>query len=220
MILVFDLDDTLYPEIHYVYSGFESVSKMIEDSFGLDKKDTYAELIEILKKFGRGKVFDIFLERRGIRNKSNVKKCISTYRSHNPKIKLFEEAKLILENYKNQIYLVTDGNKIVQARKIKQLNIEHYFKKIFITHRYGIKNSKPSLYCFEKIKKIEKVDWKDICYVGDNPNKDFVSLNRKGALTIRINNSYFNDCDIEKSFEAKIIINNIIEIEKVLNEKA
>ena len=44
---------------------------------------------------------------------------------------------------------------------------------------------KPSLYCFEKILKIEKADYDKLVYVGDNPMKDFVNLNKAGAMTIQ-----------------------------------
>ena len=63
-------------------------------------------------------------------------------------------------------YIVTDGNKLVQKNKTSSLGIESYFKKIFYTHAYGIHNRKPSTYCFEKIKKIEKCAWNQMIYIG------------------------------------------------------
>ena len=38
MILVFDLDDTLYDEITFVYSGFSAVSKYLSLQFNLNEK--------------------------------------------------------------------------------------------------------------------------------------------------------------------------------------
>ena len=36
MILVFDLDDTLYPERTYVESGFKAVADSLAQKFGFD----------------------------------------------------------------------------------------------------------------------------------------------------------------------------------------
>ena len=68
---------------------------------------------------------------------------------------------------------------MVQYNKIQALNISSYCNKIFIIHRFGIKNAKPSLYCFKKIKKIENCKWADLVYIGDDPNKYFINLNKK-----------------------------------------
>lgn len=84
------------------------------------------------------------------------------------------------------LYIVTDGNKIVQNNKIEALNLRKHIKKDFITHRFGKKHSKPSTYCFEKIRKLENVNPEDIVYIGDNPNKDFVNIKELGFRTIRI----------------------------------
>jgi putative hydrolase of the HAD superfamily len=84
------------------------------------------------------------------------------------------------------LYLVTDGHKIVQQRKIEALGIAPLFRRVFITHRYGVKNAKPSTYCFERILELESCTWPEMTYIGDNPAKDFVSLNRQGANTVRV----------------------------------
>ena len=90
----------------------------------------------------------------------------------------------LIQNEKK--YIVTDGNKLVQKNKIDKLGIKKYFKKIFISRCYGVKYEKPSLYCFKKIIKLERCKWKDLVYIGDNPKKDFINLNKKGSMTIRL----------------------------------
>ncbi|MDB2331073.1 HAD hydrolase-like protein, partial [Alteromonas sp.] len=84
------------------------------------------------------------------------------------------------------LYVVTDGNKVVQGNKVAALNITQLFKRVFVTHRFGIKHAKPSTYCFDKIRQAEKCNWQDMVYVGDNPAKDFVNLNKLGVLTVRV----------------------------------
>ena len=102
--------------------------------------------------------------------------------------------------------------------KILRQKQEEYFKKIFITHRYGIKNSKPSLYCFEKIKRLEQSNWDDLVYIGDNPNKDFISLNKVNAKTIRVLKGNYSDIIVTKKFEARKSITSLKQLNSSLKE--
>ena len=58
MIIVFDLDDTLYVELEYVKSGFQAVSSFLEQRFGLASEETFGAMMDILESHGRGAVFD------------------------------------------------------------------------------------------------------------------------------------------------------------------
>ena len=153
MVVIFDLDDTLYNEKEFVLSGFFEVAKWISNVSNSLSEDVFKMMVADFELNGRGRVFDNALARFYKKTKKNVQKCISIYRLHTPKIKLKDETvKLLLDlkcHYK--LYLVTDGNKIVQNNKIKSLKIERYIEKAFITYRYGRKASKPSLKCFEII---------------------------------------------------------------------
>tara|TARA_Y100000589_G_C27186575_1_gene642961 strand:- start:1202 stop:1867 length:666 start_codon:yes stop_codon:yes gene_type:complete len=219
MIIIFDLDDTLYKEIDFVKGGMRAVSYFLEDHIRENSKSIYSELIHILHTEGRGKIFDKFLNGKRKFNKYLVARCINEYRFHSPNIKLYESAQKFLNANKfKSLYLVTDGNKNVQWSKIKALDLERFFKKIFITHRYGIKNAKPSLYCFEKIKTLEQADWKDLVYIGDNPAKDFVSLKKVHAKTIRVlTGNYANTLAPEK-FDADYTINSLDKLDLLLDK--
>ena len=187
MIKIFDLDDTLYPEYTFVLGGFKAVSKFLGDLYCLDSKIVFDDLNEILNTYGRGEVFNIYLKRKQLFSCKLVKKLVSVYRYHNPQLSLHEDALHYLNSRKSEnLYLVTDGNKLVQSNKIIALQLSKFFKGIYITHRYGIKYSKPSPYCFELIKRREGCEWNDLVYFGDNPKKDFITLNQLGANTVRL----------------------------------
>lgn len=218
-VIVFDLDDTLYDEIEYVKSCFKEVSNYFSYKFKIDKNLIYNYMIQDLETNGRGKIFDNMLENFKIYSKENIKKAILVYRTHKPNIVLPQESIEVLSYYnslKIPIYIVTDGNKIVQNRKIEALGVRKYIKKDFITHRYGIKNSKPSTYCFEKIAKLEKVEYKDIVYIGDNPNKDFVNIKKLGFRTIRVLKGMFSNSNKETEFEAELNILSLVELKSII----
>lgn len=212
MVLIFDLDDTLYDEITYVKSGFRSVAEYLEKHGCGHSSKLFSRMIQILGEQGRGRVFDIVLKESGAHSKSMVKKCLSVYRKHDPQIQLYSGVDEILRELESHsLYLVTDGNKLVQAAKIRALGIEKYFRRVFITHRFGINAAKPSLHCFEIIKKMEKCEWGNIVYIGDNPNKDFQNLNEVGAKTVRVHTGMFSKFKAKSGYDAQIHIQKITE---------
>tara|TARA_B100001939_G_scaffold306055_1_gene285373 strand:- start:763 stop:1449 length:687 start_codon:yes stop_codon:yes gene_type:complete len=215
-ILIFDLDDTLYPELTYVQSGFTAVANGLMKLYGWDPNETFSFMQNVLFTMGRGAVFDTLLEFHGVLTKKAVRNCVSLYRQHNPNIKLSVESEVFLSRWPTKPYLVTDGNKIVQAKKIEALGLRPRLKKAYITHRYGVACAKPSLHCFELIRRGESCEWPDLIYVGDNPAKDFVSLNSLGAKTIRVLTGEHRNILAKQGFDAHYTINSINELEELL----
>lgn len=210
MVIVFDMDDTLYPEITYVYSGFKAVSDYISSKSEKTSEDIFEIMKAELKKNGRGKVFDNALKFAGIYSKASVKKCLSVYRSHDPVIELSSEAAKCLNRLKQfPLYVVTDGNKIVQTKKAEKLGLNNFVKKVFVSHAYGLDKAKPSSYLFNKIADIENEQPENIVYIGDNPNKDFVGIKPLGFITIRIVNGMFADLRLDENNEAHVSIESL-----------
>jgi len=186
MVLIFDLDDTLYPEITYVQSGFAAVAEAMQRRHGWDAAESLALMNEVLRTRGRGAVFDALLAARGALTRKAVRDCVALYRHHEPRIALAPEAEVFLRRWPGRPYLVTDGHKVVQAKKVEALGIRPRFKRVYITHRYGVRHAKPSPYCFDLIRRAERCNYSDLIYVGDNPTKDFMSLNTLGGITVRV----------------------------------
>ncbi len=212
MILVFDLDDTLYDETTFVKSGFKAVANYLKSEYGLSEKVVSDQLEKEFEK-GRGEIFDNVLKEHKLYSKSRVQKCVSVYRSHKPSITLSNEGKECLERFKKYTkYIVTDGNKLVQYNKIKALGIENKFKKCFITYRYGRKHSKPSPYCFDLICKIEKVMPSQVVYIGDNVSKDFVGIKPLGFRTIQVMTGQYGHYQRDINYQADYKIQSLDEL--------
>jgi len=212
-IIIFDLDDTLYNEESFFLSGIQNVAIFLSYKFKLNKNLLNNYMMNYFKKNGRNKIFNQTLKYFKIYTIKNLNLCIQIYRYSNRKIYLNNDSKFILNFLKNKnLYLVTDGNKNVQKMKIKLLNLNKYFKKIFITHNYGIHNSKPSIFCFKKICQLENTTFNNLVYIGDNPSKDFINLNKKKALTIRLLNGMHKKTKAKKNYDAKIKIKSLNQI--------
>lgn len=212
MVIVFDLDDTLYNEVTYVQSGFRSVAGFLYKTYAISVENSYVSMVKHLKQ-GRGRIFDDTLQNFGVFSKKAVVQCIHIYRSHIPEIMLYKDSIECLRRLNGfPVYIVTDGNKLVQKNKLMALGLYNTVNFCFITHRYGKKNAKPSPHCFLKICGREKVEPKQVVYIGDNPHKDFVGIKAVGFKTIRIMRGHFKDVVKPSEFEADYQIQSLDEL--------
>lgn len=202
-VIVFDLDDTLYDELSYVKSGFHEVASFIAKKYNVAEVETNKWMWSRLQTHGRGSIFDDVLRHYGIYTKKVAKECLSVYRTHKPNISLPDNTLKFLKSISSYpLYIVTDGNKIVQHNKLEALGLYPIMKHCYVTHRYGKKNAKPSPYCFTHIMRQEKVESQDIVYVGDNPRKDFVGIKPLGFKTIRIMTGQHKHIEMPEEYEA------------------
>ncbi|NOU66732.1 HAD-IA family hydrolase [Paenibacillus sp. LMG 31461] len=211
-VLVFDLDDTLYEELTYVRSGFLAVADFVEQQLGINSKEAFDLMWKALGQ-GRGHIFDEMLRHFNGYSKKHVHQCVQAYRTHTPEITLDPAAERCLERFKDYpVYIVTDGNKMVQHNKLRALCLYERIQFCFVTHRYGIKHAKPSPYCFEKIAKWEEVKPEEIVYIGDNPAKDFIGIKALGFRTVRIMQGNHKDVEKEEKYEAHVRISSLDEL--------
>lgn len=218
MILIFDLDDTLYDERTYVLSGLQAVAKYGYERFGWESGESFEYMKNVLDEYGRGQIFDSWLASHGRVTRSLVKECVKIYRHHTPELQLESDVEQLLErlSLEHPLYLVTDGHKVVQSKKVAALGVSRFFKKVMITHRYGIKNAKPSTHCFELIRRNEGCEWGEMAYVGDNPMKDFVNLNPLGVKTVRVTTGVHRAGVAKPGYEARFSIDSLIQLPEVI----
>ncbi len=186
-VLVFDMDDTLYDELTYVRSGFAAVAEMLSPHVGVSSQKLLHDMLLLLARSGRGQVFDDLLIQHQSHTPAMVRRCVTRYRAHDPKIKLWSEAMVCFERYRKlPIYVVTDGHKVAQHAKASALGLYDIARKVLLTNRYGRNNAKPSPYCFQRIATWEKTSPTRIVYIADNPAKDFVGIRPLGFQTVRV----------------------------------
>jgi len=216
MILIFDLDDTLYPEVNFALSGAEAVITAFSENTKWKNEKSRRFLRNQILCGGRQKMFDNWISAAGIHGVT-VKDCVKVYRAHLPNLILPDETRSVLEKLTvASTFLVTDGNKRVQHRKIEALGIGKYFNRTYVTHDYGLIAAKPSLICFEKIRNQTLSEWEQLVYVGDDPSKDFVKLNKVGALTVRVMTGRHREAKAHQGFDAKIRVERLSQLSKAI----
>ena len=217
--VVFDLDDTLYPESSYVESGFKAV-----DSYLLEQHEItgfFNTARELFHSGHRGKIFNDALDTLQLEYQLLlIKELIDVYRSHIPTIILSSEAKDILDCFSDRfkLGLITDGYRQVQRNKINALGISDYFHEICVTDELGKGYWKPHEKPYQMMQKALEVEPEQCVYVADNPNKDFVTPKKMGWLTVQLISEAGEYCfaDVTPEFEAEHKINSLSELRQVL----
>lgn len=208
-VFIFDLDDTLYPEVEFLRSGYKAVAESI---FKLTGKDIYYDM---LKKHNQGiKVFEWILSSHILNGEDmNIESLLKIYRNHFPTINLRDGAQELLEkliSLKIPIGLITDGRSISQRNKLKALGITKYFTDIIISEEFG--SEKPDERNFFYFK--NKYPEKNIFYVGDNPSKDFFVPSSLGWCTICLldDGAHIHKQDIMYGLKFNLIVKSFKEL--------
>jgi putative hydrolase of the HAD superfamily len=188
-ILVFDLDDTLYPERQFAVSGFAAAGRWAQVELGVT--DLGNRMTQLLDDGHLGRVFAMALaEALPSHTPEHLATLVEAYRSHEPaELALFEDAAWALGQYagKGRLGLITDGTHQVQARKVAALGIAPHFHEIVYTDALGGRAfHKPHPQSYELIEQTLGGEPHAFVYIGDNPSKDFVVPNARGWTSIMV----------------------------------
>lgn len=171
----------------FVLSGFKEVAKEIGRKLGIDYGCVFSLLVKEFRK-DRKRVFDRVLQRLGYHDMGYVRELVEVYRGHKPKIRLYQDAAVVLPILRTHFFLgiITDGFPLTQKRKIQALGIKEYFDGIICTMEKGQDYVKPSSKPFIDMLWKFSLSPEEAVYVGDNLEKDFKGPNEIGMKSIRV----------------------------------
>lgn len=220
--VIFDLDDTLISEKEYIKSGFKVISQKIQDRYNINEEDVFDKLINLSNSDSKN-VFNRFFDEYKIQyTREDIQELLNIYRSHIPNIKFYEDVIQLIEELKKKnikIGIITDGYTISQKAKLKAINAYGMFDHIIITEELGREFWKPHPKAFEIMKDKLKVEFNEMVYIGDNPEKDFLIGDIYPINTVRIirEDSIYKNKKYLDEVKEKISVNtlnNILEIIK------
>lgn len=187
--VIFDLDDTLYPEMTFVESGFAEVARHLSSCHDMKEDSLLERMLDILGRDGRGSVFNTLLQELRLHSDDMVKLLVYVYRSHRPSIDLYDDAEAVLRTLRASGFslgIVTDGMGSVQRRKIQALGLEDLVDVVVCSDELGAEDWKPSVVPFKVALELMQLRPADAAYVGDDITKDFTGPNSLGMLTLQI----------------------------------
>ena len=186
--VLFDLDDTLYPEMDFVRSGFRTVARFLSSRLSVPGEEVFRRLMAFLEREGRGGVFDSTLSSFGA-DLELVRVCVHVYRSHRPDVALFEDALPTLRRLREarvRLGIVTDGMGAVQRAKVDALGLEPLVDAVVLSDVLGQGSGKPAGDAYRVALDLLGARPEETAYVGDNAAKDFLWPNAAGMRTIRL----------------------------------
>jgi putative hydrolase of the HAD superfamily len=187
-VVVFDLDDTLYPERSFVESAFRAVGVHALERWGI--RDLGDACLCAADAGVRGNVFQhAYRDMVGAElTPDHAHELLRVYREHQPKClpwhpDALETVKLLHGRF--PLTLLSDGYLPTQANKARALGLERWIDDPVFTESLGREHWKPSTKGFELIMSRHHPD-STFVYVGDNPIKDFIAPRALGWHTFHI----------------------------------
>lgn len=178
--VIFDLDDTLYPEKEYVRSGYKKIAE------ALGRPEIADRMWEVFER--GGKAIDEVLKSEDLL--WFREDALRIYRYQQPDIRLYKGVYDMLSSIRamgKKIGIITDGRPEGQRAKLDALEIEAEY--IIVTDELGgTEFRKPSTKAFCLMQKVLKIPFSRMVYVGDNPQKDFIAPKKLGMKSIWVRN--------------------------------
>ena len=183
--VIFDLDDTLYPERAYALSGLEAVAAHLAREHGVTCAE--APLFAELARGRRGHIIDRALAALGA-DPALGPELVELYRSHRPTIELYDDVPPLLDRIAGKLRtgLISDGFLLGQQRKVEALGLAGRIEEIVLTDEGGKESWKPSPYGYRRIMETFDLPGEACLFVGDNPTKDFRTARALGWETLRV----------------------------------
>jgi putative hydrolase of the HAD superfamily len=184
--VVFDLDDTLYPERNYTRSGARAVAAFLDESLGETR--ALDELLRLEAEDPAGPLYSRWLALRGWELERWLPEIVGIHRSHRPSIALSGDARSLLTRLRAhyRLGLVTDGRLSQQRAKAAALGLEQFLDCTVFSDALGRDYWKPHPAPYWKALERLGVSPAEAVYVGDNPAKDFLGARRAGLRSIRL----------------------------------
>lgn len=188
--VVFDLDDTLYPERAFAFSGFDAVVERFGQRLGWGLPEA-ARMRTLFDSEQRATVFNAMLEESRVEPETHatlIAEMVAAYRHHSPRIALHADADRALARLhgRYRLGIVSDGFLGTQQAKIDALGLAARVDHVVLTDQWGRDHWKPDLKGFAHLATEFRVPHTSCIYVADNPAKDFLAPNRLGWRTVQI----------------------------------
>ncbi len=212
-LVVFDLDDTLYPEREYVRSGFEAVARAFDAELR-PPFDLVARMEQVFESGNRSRVFDTVLaDLHRPAAPALIQRMVDVYRNHKPHIRLFADADAALDGLigRFKLALLSDGYLAAQRRKVDALALVRRLDSIVLTDELGRDYWKPDPRAFQRLASAWGLVGSQCAYVADNPSKDFIAPNLLGwrSTMVRRPGALYADLSAPAGGEPQLVIDSL-----------
>ena len=183
--IVFDLDDTLYPRVRHVYSGFSAVARAIAERFNRDATDIYRRLRAAHDRGPRGSELQQLCASCGL-DEALVPDLVHIIRSHQPQLWLSHDASDALCALRARGWrtaILTNGLPSTQAAKIRALGLDALVDHVVYADEHAT-GGKPGPEAFLATLNLLEVAPQNTVMVGDDRVNDIEGARAVGMCTV------------------------------------
>lgn len=204
--IVFDLDDTLYPERNFVESGYRAVARHLANVYGGDFDGLFSTMITTWDRSGKQMVFPSLLKQFP-EIPLSMSELIHVYRRHTPQISMFPGYWELLQALRchYRIGIITDGLPEVQERKVMALGLDGIMNAIIYTWKYGPDKQKPHPLPFYLMLDYLQTYPESSLFVGDNAEKDWKGALAAGMKYVHVQNSNGDNTSLPEKMPESVI---------------
>ncbi|MFD1613966.1 HAD family hydrolase [Gelatiniphilus marinus] len=217
LIIVFDLDDTLYNEIDFLESAFVEIAGFLSTKLNKSANQILTEMLSYYNN--KQNAFKEVLAKNHLTD-VDVEYLLKIYRNHLPNISLTNQNKKLLEHLKGRVHklgVITDGRSTQQRNKIKALGLADFFDDVIISEEFG--SEKPNVANYEYYTN-KYGNGFNYVYIGDNTKKDFVAPNALGWTSLCLldngKNIHAQNLNLNPDKTPTYTINNLTQIKDLL----
>jgi putative hydrolase of the HAD superfamily len=189
--LIFDMDETLYPERQFIRSGFRAAAVDVERRYGVPADAAFNTLLRTLRSGGRRHALQTLCASFGV-PASAVPELVEVIRRHQPTLRLPNSSVAVLTRARAEgwrLGVLTNGLPDVQARKVRALGLDNLVDAVVYAQEWGSGKGKPERESFDVIRARLDTPPAVTVFVGDDPWCDIVGARGAGLHTILLRRS-------------------------------
>jgi len=184
--LIFDMDDTLYPERQFIRSGCRAVAAYVERRFDVPLDDALGTLLDALRRGRRRQALQALCGVHGL-PLGVVPSLVDVIRGHAPTLRLPAssiETLIAARAGGWRIGVLTNGRPDIQARKVAALGLRAFVDQVIFAEDWGSGRGKPEPEPFAVVLERLQARPATSVFVGDDPWCDIFGARRAGLHTI------------------------------------
>ena len=184
--VIFDLDDTIYPEIEYLKKAYRFIAQSVikaENCLNTTEDEIFNFLVYTFTNEGRDKLFQKMIAKFNINYYplENFLSCLHNVPLNENELKVYSHIQDLLIKLSKQsklIFILTNGNISQQRNKINSLNIKlSLFKEIIYASSNGKEFEKPNPFFVHKIITNYSLEHINVLFIGDSEIDKATALN-------------------------------------------
>lgn len=183
--VIFDLDDTLYPERRFALSGYAAVAVAVSSETGIPARVVYRFLTRRFRTHGREGLFQALCAAFAL-PPADVPRLVDIIRTHPPRLRLPQLSRDVLVTLRargHRLAVLTNGLPSIQRAKIAVLGLAPLVDAVIYAQEHA-PDGKPARVCFAVTLRRLGVDAGRSVFVGDHPEKDIAGAAAAGICAI------------------------------------